>query len=161
MLAIFYFLFNPVCPLTHCRAQILAGAEGFEPPSPVLETGSLTVELTPLPSLSSSGDLPLSPKDLGAPRILLRNPAPKARKFAPPLFHFLMRRVLAATAAEFLELQPLRRRLLVLRGRVVPLFALATLQRHNFSGHFNNSWLYASSLNPVILSNALSALRRT
>ena len=28
--------------------QILAGAEGFEPPSPVLETGSLTVELTPL-----------------------------------------------------------------------------------------------------------------
>ena len=28
--------------------QNLAGAEGFEPPSPVLETGSLTVELTPL-----------------------------------------------------------------------------------------------------------------
>src|SRR3954467_4386786 len=28
--------------------SILAGAEGFEPPSPVLETGSLTVELTPL-----------------------------------------------------------------------------------------------------------------
>src|SRR5581483_721986 len=26
----------------------LAGAEGFEPPSPVLETGSLAVELTPL-----------------------------------------------------------------------------------------------------------------
>src|SRR5205085_624684 len=30
----------------------LAGAEGFEPPSPVLETGSLTVELTPLDPLS-------------------------------------------------------------------------------------------------------------
>src|SRR6266700_4269882 len=29
-------------------SQTLAGAEGFEPPSPVLETGSLTVELTPL-----------------------------------------------------------------------------------------------------------------
>src|SRR5580693_3600313 len=29
-------------------AKNLAGAEGFEPPSPVLETGSLTVELTPL-----------------------------------------------------------------------------------------------------------------
>jgi hypothetical protein len=28
--------------------QNLAGAEGFEPPSPVLETGSLAVELTPL-----------------------------------------------------------------------------------------------------------------
>src|SRR5215467_10322992 len=29
-------------------SKTLAGAEGFEPPSPVLETGSLTVELTPL-----------------------------------------------------------------------------------------------------------------
>ena len=28
--------------------QNVAGAEGFEPPSPVLETGSLAVELTPL-----------------------------------------------------------------------------------------------------------------
>src|SRR5438309_10018025 len=35
------------------KPQILAGAEGFEPPSPVLETGSLTVELTPLNSLSN------------------------------------------------------------------------------------------------------------
>ena len=34
--------------------QNVAGAEGFEPPSPVLETGSLTVELTPLkPALSN------------------------------------------------------------------------------------------------------------
>src|SRR5215472_10955992 len=31
-------------------SQDLAGAEGFEPPSPVLETGSLAVELTPLKS---------------------------------------------------------------------------------------------------------------
>jgi hypothetical protein len=30
----------------------LAGAEGFEPPSSVLETDSLTVELTPLLPLS-------------------------------------------------------------------------------------------------------------
>src|SRR6476620_10613881 len=30
------------------RLPNLAGAEGFEPPSPVLETGSLAVELTPL-----------------------------------------------------------------------------------------------------------------
>src|SRR6266849_9679587 len=30
------------------RPEILAGAEGFEPPSSVLETDSLTVELTPL-----------------------------------------------------------------------------------------------------------------
>ena len=33
------------------RDELLAGAEGFEPPSPVLETGSLTVELTPLKKL--------------------------------------------------------------------------------------------------------------
>src|ERR1039457_1579604 len=34
------------------RFQILAGAEGFEPPSSVLETDSLTVELTPLFAVS-------------------------------------------------------------------------------------------------------------
>jgi hypothetical protein len=38
-----------------------------------------------------------------------------------------MRRVLAATAAELLELQPFRRRLPVLGGRVIPLFAITTL----------------------------------
>ena len=35
--------------------------------------------------------------------------------------------VLAATLAELLELEPPRRRLLVLGGRVVPLFAVAAL----------------------------------
>jgi hypothetical protein len=35
--------------------------------------------------------------------------------------------VLAATAAEFLEFQPLRRRLAVLRGRIIPLFAITAL----------------------------------
>jgi len=43
------------------------------------------------------------------------------------LFHFFVGGVLAATAAEFLELQPLSRRLAVLRGRVVPLFAITAL----------------------------------
>jgi hypothetical protein len=43
------------------------------------------------------------------------------------LFHFLMRRMLAATAAEFLELQPFRRRLTVLGGRIIPLFAITAL----------------------------------
>jgi hypothetical protein len=43
------------------------------------------------------------------------------------LLHFLVRRVLAATAAEFLELQPLRRRLPVLGGRIIPLFAITAL----------------------------------
>src|ERR1041385_8255423 len=71
--------------------QTLAGAEGFEPPSPVLETGSLTVELTPLCSCSADA----------LARLLL--------------FHFFMRRVLAATAAELLQLQPVRSRFAVLR----------------------------------------------
>ena len=38
-----------------------------------------------------------------------------------------MRRVLAATAAELLEFQPLGRRLPILGRRVVPLFAVAAL----------------------------------
>jgi hypothetical protein len=57
------------------------------------------------------------------------------------LFHFFMRRVLAATVAEFLEFQPLRRRLPVLGGRIIPLFAITALQRNNFSGHRSNSLL--------------------
>jgi hypothetical protein len=55
------------------------------------------------------------------------------------LFHFFMRRMLAATAAEFLELQPLRGRLPVLGGRIIPLFAITALQRNNLSGHKNSS----------------------
>ena len=43
------------------------------------------------------------------------------------LFHFFVRRVLAATVAEFLELQPFRGRFAVLGRRVVPLFAVTTL----------------------------------
>src|SRR4029078_2512131 len=39
------------------RPTNLAGAEGFEPPSSVLETDSLTVELTPLSFNRSSDDL--------------------------------------------------------------------------------------------------------
>jgi hypothetical protein len=35
--------------------------------------------------------------------------------------------VLAATAAEFLELQPVRRRFTVLRGRIIPFFAITAL----------------------------------
>jgi hypothetical protein len=43
------------------------------------------------------------------------------------LLHFLVRRVLAAAVAEFLEFQPLGRRLPILGRRVVPLFAVTTL----------------------------------
>ena len=46
-----------------------------------------------------------------------------------------MRRVLAAPAAEFFKLQPLRGRLTVLGGRIIPLFAITALHRNNLSGH--------------------------
>jgi len=43
------------------------------------------------------------------------------------LFHFFVRGVLTATAAEFFEFQPLGRRLTVLRCRIVPFFAVTAL----------------------------------
>jgi hypothetical protein len=46
---------------------------------------------------------------------------------SPNLFHFFMRRVLAATVAEFLEFQPFGRRLPILGRRIVPLFAVTAL----------------------------------
>jgi hypothetical protein len=85
------------------RPKIMAGAEGFEPPSSVLETDSLTVELTPL---------------------CLRSAYAFVRA---PLFHFFMRRMLAAAVAELFQLQPLRHGLPVLGGRVIPLFAITAL----------------------------------
>jgi hypothetical protein len=47
-----------------------------------------------------------------------------------------MRGVLAAPVAELLQLQPVRHRFAVLGLRIVPLFAITTLQRNNLSGHF-------------------------
>ena len=94
--------------------QNLAGAEGFEPPSSVLETDSLTVELTPLYESRVR-----SPE--------LRGKPPRLRTHSSRLFHFFMGGVLAATAAELLEFQPLGRRFAVLRGRIIPLFAITTL----------------------------------
>jgi hypothetical protein len=43
------------------------------------------------------------------------------------LFHFFVRRMLAAAAAEFLQLDPVRRRLPVLGCRIVPFFAVTAL----------------------------------
>ena len=43
------------------------------------------------------------------------------------LLHFFVRRMLTATSAELLELQPLGRRLPVLRRRIIPLFAVTAL----------------------------------
>ena len=46
-----------------------------------------------------------------------------------------MRRMLAAPAAELLQFQPVRRRFAVLGLRIIPLFAIAALQRNDLSGH--------------------------
>src|SRR5580704_10418936 len=97
-------------------SKILAGAEGFEPPSSVLETDSLTVELTPLCPCGAD-----------------------ALARVPLLFYFFVRRMLPATVTEFLHFQPVRRSLPVLGGRIVSLFAVTALQRNNFSGHENSS----------------------
>jgi hypothetical protein len=59
-----------------------------------------------------------------------------------------MRRVLAAPVAELLQFQTIRRRFAVLGLRIVPLFAITTLQRNNLSGHCSlqtSSWLLALS----------------
>ena len=46
-----------------------------------------------------------------------------------------MRRMLPATLAELLHLQPVRSCLPILGGRIVPLFAITALHCNNFSGH--------------------------
>jgi hypothetical protein len=90
-----------------------------------LETGSLTVELTPL---HSSGD-----RLIGGWAIFTSPDHPIAR--SPDLFHFLVRRMLPATLAKFLDLQPVWSRLAIFRRRVIALFAITALHRNNFSRH--------------------------
>jgi hypothetical protein len=55
-----------------------------------------------------------------------------------------MRRVLAALAAKFAELQPACRGLLVFSGGVVAVLAITALQRNNFSRHSINPFRFAS-----------------
>ena len=114
----------------------LAGAEGFEPPSPVLETGSLTVELTPLfLALRDS---------LLADFTFLISEQRKASSVLS-LLRLFVRRVLPALPAEFVKLQPARRGLLILGSGVVAVFALSTLQRHNLAGHLTFLDVYSAA----------------
>ena len=50
-----------------------------------------------------------------------------------------MRRMLAAPAAELLQLHALGLRLTVLRRRIVPVFAITALHCNDFSGHNNKA----------------------
>jgi hypothetical protein len=88
----------------------MAGELGFEPRSSVLETDSLTVELTPLWEAN-----------------------PKARFAAARLLRLFVRRVLAARIAELLELQTACRSLLVLGRRIVPVLAVRALEGNDFA----------------------------
>ena len=56
--------------------------------------------------------------------------------------------MLPALAAEFLEFQPLGRRLPVLRCRIIPVLAITALQRHNFSRHLSTPKLATLSAKP-------------
>src|ERR1035438_1527941 len=123
----------------NCRAdpvQNLAGAEGFEPPSSVLETDSLTVELTPLKTVHSLKFIVLS--CIPIVRGLTARPGTSQLRTTnselrtPPLLRFLVRLVLAATVTKLRELETARGRLLVFRRRVVPLLAYRALQRNDF-----------------------------
>jgi uncharacterized protein involved in response to NO len=55
--------------------------------------------------------------------------------------------MLPATPAEFLDLQAIRSSFPVLGGRIIPFFAITALQRNDFSGHENSSWLLAQIQN--------------
>jgi hypothetical protein len=91
-----------------------------------LETDSLTVELTPL-----------FPLQIGDFRLQIENLKSSISNLQ--LLNFLMRRVLAADAAELFQFQPLCHGLPVLGGRIVPLFAITALQGNDLSGHKNSS----------------------
>jgi hypothetical protein len=61
--------------------------------------------------------------------------ARKTRVWRASLFNFFVRRMLAAPAAELLQLQSVRRRFAVLRCRIIPLFAITALHCNDLSGH--------------------------
>jgi hypothetical protein len=87
-----------------------------------LETDSLTVELTPLYFIE---DCRFETADL---KSTIKN-----RHLQ--LFHFLVRRMLPATVAEFLQFQPLGHGFTVLGLRVIAFFAITALHGNDFSGH--------------------------
>src|SRR5271168_5060704 len=88
----------------------MAGAEGFEPPKAVLETAGL----------------PLAYAPVGTTTIVARL-----------LLDFLMGPVLTAERAELLQLNALRRSLLILGVGVVLPLALRALEGDDFSCHYS------------------------
>ena len=101
------------------NAQIMAGAEGFEPPRPVLETGSLAVELTPLRKPVGSRQYAVGSEN----EPILSCPLPSA----DCLLDLFMNRMVPARRTELFQLQAVLILFLVLRRCVVTTFAVATL----------------------------------
>src|SRR5262249_21372317 len=90
---------------------LLAGAEGVEPPHPVLETGGLPLNLRPYsPTVS---------------RQSICAAAPTSGRQA--LANFAVNCMMPASTAKLLEFQPRRRLFLILGGRVIPVLAIRTL----------------------------------
>ena len=108
----------------------LAGVPGFEPGLSVLETDVLTVDT-----------IPLGRKDAGMWRMGDTEKRPFRRVSASPVLRvryslgFLMASVLPATATEFLELEPIGRRLLVFRRYVIAALAFTTLEHNVIAWH--------------------------
>jgi hypothetical protein len=124
----------------------LAGAEGFEPPSSVLETDSLTVELTPLNSGNrDQGTVCDAYGSYNSNSICFLFPIPWS--LLPVLLRFSVLPVSTAALAELRELETAGGRLLVLRRCVVALLALGALQCHDFP-------------HPRILTDSTCQLRR-
>ena len=113
----------------------MAGVPGFEPGLSVLETDVLTVDTIPLHALSISDcQLPIECY------IAKRQSAINNWRSAM-LLSFLMRCVLAATAAELTELQTISRSLLVLGRYVIATLAISALQHNIVTRHNSPSVL--------------------
>src|SRR5688572_30948200 len=107
----------------------MAGVPGFEPGLSVLETDVLTVDTIPLQVLPIA-DFRLS---ICARRSLQLAIGNRNRQMV--LLRFLVTSVLAATTAEFAELQAVRRCLLVFSRNVVATLTIGTLKHNIVAWH--------------------------
>jgi hypothetical protein len=120
----------------------MAGVPGFEPGLSVLETDVLTVDTIPLRVIANCRFPIANFHHLSVPRI-------GNRQLEMPLLRFLVISVLATTAAEFAELQPVGRRLLVLGRNVVATLTNAALKHNVISWHCRKSYSTTSETVPA------------
>jgi hypothetical protein len=106
----------------------MAGVPGFEPGLSVLETDVLTVDTIPLKSLPSFNcRLPICSAGLQS---TFGN-----QQSAIVLLGLFVTGMLTATATEFAEFQPIRRRLLVFGRNVVATLTVLTLKHNVIAWH--------------------------